>query len=166
MKKRVTRLVQVCLLIAALVIPTHMAYAYFTDYESAAGGATVGFTIETHTNEVVDEDGNKTITILNTGTAGAVVRVAIFGTNMTVTPSDDWTKGGDGFYYYNSILEPKAETSSIRVDVKNVTEYGFDIVVVHESAIAVWSYDAGTDTNTVNIPEGWEGPEISVPVVE
>lgn len=162
MKKRMAKIVQVCLLIAALVIPAHMVYAYFTDYDTAKGSATVGLKPETHTDETVDKDGNKTIKITNTGNAGAVVRVAVFGSNMTVAPSSDWTDGGDGFYYYGKVLGAGEETSAIEVTVKNVTENGFDIVVVHESALAQWIFLEGQ--NKVVVPEGWADPNIWEPI--
>lgn len=75
---------------------------------------------------------------------------------------NDWEKNGD-FYYYKKILPPDANTSDIEAKLtltdeqKKILGDTFDIVVVHESAVAVFD-----ENNKVRKPSGWDYiPDIS-----
>ncbi len=66
------------------------------------------------------------------------------------TPTSDWTKASDGFYYYNSVLQVGAETSVLFSDA--ITEAGkpsgadhLVVTVVHQSIQSV-GWPEGVDT--------------------
>ena len=158
MKNRKMKLLVVGLLLVALVLPA-AAYAYFTDYEDAWGGAVIKLEGETKIHEEASTD-KKVVSIENTGDTNVIVRVGIFGdyiSGITFENKKDWThKDGDDWYYYSQILKPGETTSSITATVnKTAAEdagHDFDIVVVHESERV--SYD-GTADNKVRKPDGW-----------
>ncbi len=140
------------------------AVAYFSDYELGIGDVTLNLAGQTEISEEVYE-GNKTISIKNTGDATVVVRAAVYGGDlMTVTASGDWTQNGD-YYYYTKVLAPGESTSTIKAEMKDLTKEQveamgetFDVAVVHESALAV--YD---DNNKVVKPDAWDYiPDITV----
>lgn len=150
-------------LLAALLImlgTVGLALAYFTDYDEAYGRATLNLNGGTTIDEG-SSDAQKDIVIHNDqGETYRIVRVAVFGPDkMQVTVPSGWTKSDDGFYYYNSVLAPGADTGSPIVALipdltdKERAELGstIDITVVHESAVAVYK-----DDNTVKIPDGWD----------
>ncbi len=151
-----------------------MTVAYFSDYEPAAGEATINLHNKTTIEEKVDGL-KKSIVIKNTGDAPAVVRMGIFGPDgMKVTLTGDWVKNGS-FYYYKKVLNPGEDTGAA-VTAEMVFEGtdeeiaaqkaalgdNFDITVVHESARPV--YDAN---NNVTKPAGWDYiPTIKAPAVD
>ena len=155
------------LLTAALALSAVFAMgvgAYFSDYEIAHGDVILQLGDQTEINEEVYE-GNKTISIKNTGEATSVVRVAVFGGElMTVTAASDWEQHGD-YYYYKKVLAPGESTSQIKAELKDLTKEqvealgdDFDVVVTHESALAV--YD---ENNKVIKPDAWDYlPDITV----
>ena len=80
--------------------------------------------------------------IKNTGETDVVVRVAVYGPTEISYSGDGWTNGGDGYYYYDSIL-PAGETSSkltAKWDVPEDLGDDYAVVVIQESDQAV--YDA------------------------
>ena len=83
------------------------AVAYFTTYATAQGGVTMnmGFT-ETKPHEEVDENG-KHVTISNVGDYDCFVRVRAFApVELSYNaPDGGWTDGGDGYWYYNDVLQ-------------------------------------------------------------
>ena len=153
----------VIVLIAVLLVlgaSVGLTAAYFSDYEDQLGVAKLNLSGETVIEEDVT-DTEKTIKIKNTGTPGesasVVVRIQIFGPDGMTIPEGSigagWVKGGD-YYYYNKVLAPGEETTSITASVKDlpvdVDLSEFDIIVVQESATAV--YD---ENNVVKCPSGW-----------
>ena len=166
MKNRKKKMLIAAVLLVALAAPA-AAYAYFTDYEDAYGGAVLKLEGETTIHET-PEDAKKTISIENTGETDVIVRVAVYGDYLGNIDYDagDWTKDGE-WYYYNSILEPGGTTSDIVANIDTAAAkaagHDFDIVVVHESQRV--SYD-GTEENNVVLPEGWTLPDISVGMTE
>ena len=152
-RKKILIAVLACLL--TLLVSTGITLAYFTDYETALGEVTIQLNGETQIDEDVT-DTQKVVKIVNTGEAGVLVRVAIYGPDgMKITAEDEhWKKHGD-FYYYDQILAPKESTGSLTADISDIPVTAdmsqFDIIVNHESALV--SYD---ENNNVNKPEGWD----------
>ena len=160
-KQGMKRLSIALVLLTLMALTAGIAYGYFTDYEEAAGGAEIRLNGETVIREQADDE-KKVIAIENTGEADVIVRVAVYGENITVKPdvSSDWIEDGD-FWYYNGILSPGEVTSNltalIDTEAAEAAGHDFDIVVVHEMARVV--YD-GTEENNVVLPEGWSYPEL------
>ncbi len=165
MKKR-KLLIVTSLMALMLLMSTVGVYAYFTDYESAKGGAVVHLNGESTIQEQADDNG-KVVSLKNTGDCDLIVRVGIYGDFYTDKGDSDWVKGSDGFWYYKKILEPGKSTSdlTVTIDKKEAGEAGhdFDIVVVQESSRVM--YD-GSDENRVVKPDGWLYPDISVGMEE
>ena len=162
MKKN--RIITIAALLLSLVVGIGFAFAYFTDYEAARGGAIIHLGGQTEITEKMDEN-NKNITITNTGQTDMIVRVMIYGdeNKMTVTAPDDWYEGTDGAYYYKKILHGSADgksgdsTSTILAkitvtDDDNVKD--FDIIVVHEGSQAVY------DGDKLAVPDGWNAEAV------
>ena len=95
-----------CLAAASLVLvggaSVGSAYAYFTTYTEASGGAL--FEMGATKTEIHEEvkDGMKIVSIENTGDYACYVRVTAFaGSGYTLTYEDGgsgkWTNGGDGY---------------------------------------------------------------------
>lgn len=130
------------------------AFAYFSDYATAKGGAAITLGGKTDIKETV-VDKTKTISIENTGETDVVVRVKIFG-DAKIDPGAGWHKAeSDGFWYYDKVLkttEPDKATTNIVATV--VAPAGqvdnYDVVVVHESAQVTY----GTD-GKIKVPTGW-----------
>jgi len=149
-------------LLSALLLSATIAAAagaYFSDYETALGEVTLNLSGQTRIDEEVNE-GEKTISITNTGDATVVVRLAVYGPGkMTVEFDDaDWEKNGD-YYYYKKVLAPNETTSSAVTATMELTDEekemigdSFDIVVVHESATAVYEFDEAKQKNKVMVP--------------
>lgn len=139
-----------------------LTIAYFSDYVTAKGQATINLTAEVEIPETVDPDGTKHIQIENKGKTDVVVRVAIYGPWLTTdyqeadiqpaTPSD-WQLMG-GYYYYTKVLPAGEKTSEIEVKVVkghfSADVENFDITPVFQSAIVTY------ENGSVAKPEGWE----------
>ena len=167
MKKKTAKqlLLTVCAVALVLVTTVGTAFAYFSDYEEAQGGATLKLQGETTLHEELI-DNNKHIVITNTGEVDMIVRVAVFGTEvegktvMTVA-GEHWTQSGD-YWYYDEILAPGASTKELvgtlsTKAVDELEEDDLEIIVAHESAPVVCNKD-----NTVKKPDGWTLPDITV----
>ncbi len=164
MKRIFNKRTMILVLLAVLVLSTGVAYAYFTDYEQARGGAVINLNGQTKIEEDADE-ARKIITISNTGDTDVIVRVAVYGdfiSNVEYSTTD-WTKDGD-FYYYNKIL-PAGQTTTSSITANIDTEkakaagHDYEIIVVHESSRVLFD---GTEANNVVKPNGWTYPDISV----
>ena len=170
MKKQMTKktVLAVLALVLCLSVSIGGAMAYFTDYEDAHGGAVLNLGGETEIDEGSDTR-NKHIVISNTGETNMIVRVAIFGNGaekyMTVTPATGWSKGSDGFYYYNKVLKSKEQSTAIDAVLKTEWTKGedhpdlkdFEITVVHESAQAIFDIDS----QKLAAPKGWDPAVVS-----
>lgn len=167
MKKKTTKqmLLTVCAVALVLLTTVGTAFAYFSDHEEAQGGATLKLQGETTLHEEMDGN-NKHIVIENTGEVDMIVRVAVFGTEvegktvMTVA-GKNWTQDGD-YWYYNELLAPGKSTDELvgtltADDAEGLEAEDLEIIVVHESAPAVFNKD-----NTLKRPDGWTLPEIKV----
>lgn len=145
-------------LFVVLALPAAV-FAYFTDYESAYGGAILKLEGETELQEEASTD-KKVISVKNIGETDVVVRLAVYGDYIDWESSgigDNWSReSGDDWFYYDKILHPDESTSEITVMVdKKAAEadgHDFNIVVVHESERV--AYD-GTEDNKVKKPDGW-----------
>ena len=141
------------------------ALAYFTAYSTAKGTVplNIGFT-ETVPEETVDENG-KHVVINNIGDYDCFVRVKVFSDiEVTYNPknTDDWTDGGDGYWYYNPVLPAGEKTSELVVSFEYPTGEDkteeFNIIVIQECTPVVYNADgsAAADWTTVIPSEGTE----------
>lgn len=141
-------------LILCLAVSVGLTTAYFTDYESAKGGAVLKLSGQTQLKEDLDGN-NKTVVITNVGETDMIVRVQVIGENVSFTPGDDWNKVGD-WWYYGKILKGSTDgtgdsTSNLVAAVSGPAgETNFDIVVVHEASRTV--YEGGK----LVTPNGWD----------
>ena len=130
------------------------AFAYFSDYATAKGGAAITLGGKTDINE--DVNGKiKTISIENTGETDVVVRVKIFGQTDIKEVGDGWSLESDGFWYYDKVLKPTgSDKTTTNIVAEVVAPAGqvdnYDVVVVHESAQVTY----GTD-GKIKVPTGW-----------
>ena len=159
----------VVLAAAALVLTASAfaddAMAYFTTYSSATGSVTMdlGFT-ETVPEEEVDAEG-KHVRIANVGDYDCFVRVKIFSViEVGYEPSEGWTQGSDGYWYYEPVLAAGETTPELLItyELPDASEEGgtdeFDIIVVQECTPVVYD-EAGNpipDWDNVIISEGTE----------
>ena len=121
------------------------ALAYFTSYCEAEGSVAMnmGFTRTEVDEEVIE--GEKRVTIRNTGDYDCFVRVQVFAPIDVVESGEDgWKEGSDGYWYYSPVLGPGesstvfyAEYSSVITGMENPPEE-FNIVVVSECTPVVY----------------------------
>lgn len=155
MRMRKSKLLIAVTLLTVLALPA-AAFAYFTDYEGAWGGAVLRLEGETQLHETAEDD-KKTISVENIGETDVIVRVAVYGDYLETVSGDGWVHAqGDDWYYYDKILTPGDVTTDLvaAIDTSSAKEDGhdFQIVVVHESERV--KYD-GTAKNKVVQPDGW-----------
>lgn len=126
----------------ALMAQLPMAWGYFSTYTEAKGRVVLQpWKVETEINEKVS-DWTKHVVVTNSADGSPVyVRAKAFageGLDITYETGGNWTLGEDGYYYYNGILEPKAETPELLVKINNPPKEGedgqqFNVVVIYES---------------------------------
>lgn len=171
--KRNKRLTLLAAFLLCLTVTVGITAAYFTDYESGKGGASIALSGQTGLKEDM-EGNNKVISIVNTGETDMIVRVMIFGdeNRMTVKPGEGWIKGDDGAYYYSRILKAGkdgGEGDSTPEIIAEVTAKegeepeDFDILVVHESSRVVYDGqgEPSADGQKLAAPEGWDVKAVS-----
>ena len=160
-------------LILCLSVSIGFAFAYFTDYENARGGAILRLHGQTHLNEKVDEKG-KTISIQNVDEPDMVVRVMVIGNeeHLGVIKGDNWIgPDEDGWYYYSKLLKGCTDaerknggrTSELKAEIKvsgNEDINDFDVVVVQEAERVLYDQDS-EGNNIVSVPKGWNIDSIS-----
>lgn len=150
------------------------ANAYFTTYCTAKGGYEVSWK---HQEELHEEyhDWNKLVTVSSKeGSVPVFVRVKAYsGSTYTLTyAGDDWTDGGDGYWYYETPLDGGKTTSGLNIAIGNIPttteETNFNVVVIYETipaiynadgsaqdaAAADWSVTLTSDTETETVTEG------------
>lgn len=164
-------LVMALSLLLCMSVSIGLAFAYFTDYENARGGAILHLKGQTWIEEEVDEN-SKTVVIKNVDEPDMVVRVMIIADQDhldEVKLGDGWTgPDEDGWYYYNKVLKGSTdrdgdETTKLIATVKvdgNEDINDFDIVVVQEAERVTYEQDADGN-NVVSIPAGWNIDSIS-----
>ena len=152
-------------LILCLSVSVGIAFAYFTDYENARGGAVLRLKGQTWIDEKAD-DKSKTIVIKNVNEPDMVVRVMIIADKDhlgDIELEDGWSgPDEDGWYYYENVLKGSTdrdgeETTKLTAEVKvsgNEDINDFDIVVIQEAERVVYEQDE-EGNNVVSIPAGW-----------
>ena len=174
MKKRmIIPAVLVALIIACAVIQP--VTAYFTAYTAAQGKVTISLGPRTRIEEPKVKDWTKHIVITNSGKDGepsnvdCYVRARAFsGGEQTLTyEGKGWTDGGDGWWYYDTILAPGEATQELLVKISGIpedTEEGdsFNVAVVYESVQAVYDAQgkpqaADWTMKPVTVTEGGQG---------
>ena len=114
--------------------------AWFSSYRELDGVANLKLSHQTKVIKNIDEDGNKHITIRNTGETDVVVRVKIFGGDfVNIEASENWIKSDD-WYYYNKVLKPDDYSGSIDATVtgEGAPDFDFDVIVILEAERAVY----------------------------
>lgn len=115
--------------------------AYFTTYASAKGYVEISLEEQTTIDETFDS-WTKHLTIANQGDDSRPVYVrakAFGGEQYTLTYSGSgWNQNADGYYYYNSILNPGETTSALDVKIDGVPKDAvdgdnFNVIVVYET---------------------------------
>lgn len=137
------------------------AFAYFTSNAKASGGHTIALEYSSNTNETI-VDGNKQISMQNTGSADIMVRIQLFfgtGVNNNIaveTPgADGWSKTGitgSEVWTYSKVLAAGESTSILPVNVsaaEDVDLSNFDVVVIGQTS-PVYYDEAG-----VPVPYLW-----------
>ena len=152
-------------LVIGLAVGT--AIAYFTAHTEAAGSVKVGLGFETVIEEKV-ENTQKTVTIHNDGPESVWVRVTAFSAYAMdySQPKGGWTKGKDGYWYYNDILAAGGDTTDLVISIsapgEEAKKEDFNVIVLYECAPV--RYDAagnpdptsGQDATNWNIKKGGE----------
>ena len=153
--KRKTLLVAslaVALVLGMSIVP---AGAYFTDTTTANGGAEVKVKPTTEIEENVDNDGVKHVQIKNAddSTLPVYVRAGVFATvdgGTIAIGGNGWSdsKGdltdGHGWYYYETILDPKQSTNelTVAVDFPVVPEGSVDSTTAGDTANVIVVYES------------------------
>ncbi len=125
------------------------AFAYFTSNTQATGGHTIQLGYSTDVNEEI-VDGNKRISMTNTGNTDVMVRIQLFygtGVNNSITVeipgAEGWTNTGDT-WTYSEVLMPGASTTVLPVNVtaKEGTDLSsFDITVIGQTSPVYYDED-------------------------
>lgn len=129
-----TSVVSLALLSLVCVKP---AMAYFTDSVYAKGTVAVEMgNTPTNSTETV-ENMIKTISIENTGSHDAFIRVsAIHGGNCTVSllESEGWSLQGE-YYVYDQVVAPNASTTELKLQVtpKDGLTDDFNVIITQEA---------------------------------
>ena len=154
MRNSKRKIILVTSLVLVLLVSIGATLAYFSDYDPHQGAGTLVLNGQTELNED-PTDNSKTISIKNTSVdeVDMVVRVRVIGpVEIAFAPGDGWVQNGD-WWYYNKVLAKDESTSNLvaswEIPADSAIE-NFDVVVVHESAIAIY------DGNTVTTPDGWD----------
>lgn len=128
---------------------TGTAFAYFTSNTQATGGHTIQLGYSTDVNEEI-VDGNKRISMTNTGNTDVMVRIQLFygtGVNNSITVgtpgAEGWTNAGDT-WTYSEVLAPGASTTVLPVNVtaKEGTDLSnFDVTVIGQTSPVYYDED-------------------------
>ena len=147
-----------------MAVSVGIALAYFTDYESASGGAVLHLSGRTEIEE--NFDGNDKLVSINNDEDGVdmVVRVMAYGENLNYSPETegDWAPASEGsnIWYYTKVLKPGESTSDLRIHVNGEVDPGepveFEVTVVHESQRVTYTQD-NSGANVAAAPDGWDG---------
>lgn len=140
-KKSVIFAAIVVVLILAANLP--LAWGYFSTYTEARGGVRIQpRKIETEIKEPLVSEWKKHVVITNSADGSPVyIRAKAFaGSEVKLNyTGSGWSLREDGFYYYDSILNPGEETSELLVEIDKDSipegEEGqeFNVVVIYES---------------------------------
>ena len=151
MKKRINKQM-ICLTAAALMLTAGVsagrALAYFTTYASASGGGilNLGFTAVVPEETFDEAEWMKHVTIHNTGDYDCYVRARAYaGDRYTLEypVSAGWSRGDDGYWYYDRILPAKGETDELLIRIQRPEESGeeFNVIIVQEHTAVCYRED-------------------------
>lgn len=127
------------------------AISYFTTYAKARGGYTIELG-DTHIDEEISQRAKHVTISADEKALPSYVRArgysgAAYPLEYTFD-AEDWTDGGDGWYYYNHILEPGASTNSplhvqLTFPAGEDLEAGdsFNVYVLYESTPVTYDED-------------------------
>ena len=131
--------------ILAMSVMVAPALAYFTAHTEVTGSINLDLGSKTTIDEKV-YDWGKEIVVSNKGPESCYVRVQAFSSErLTVTPDGDWTDGGDGWWYYNGVVDAGGSTSTLSVAIKDKKESEIingqiaDVAIVYESMKVVYN---------------------------
>lgn len=157
-------------LILCLSVGVGITKAYFTDYESAKGGAVIKLSGQTQLQETMDGN-DKTVVIQNVGETDMLVRVQVVGdaSKLKVTADSNWVKAGD-WYYYKKILkgDPSGNkngesTTALKAAVTYAQDDpAMDVIVVHEASRTVYETveKEGQLVEQLVVPNGWDAEAV------
>ena len=135
----------VCLILTAAI---GTAWAYFTTYAEAKGGYVIHLGNRTPPPHLEERFAAwvKYVRVVNDENGEPVfVRVRAYGPEKYplsyLDENNNWTRGSDGWYYYNEPLQPGQRTPELQIKINDVpekAEYGedFNVAVVFESVAA------------------------------
>lgn len=153
----------VILVIGLMVGP---ALAYFTAHAEAKGDASVSLGFET---EITEEyaDLHKDITISNKGPQSVWVRATAFSVFGLTYSGTGWTDGGDGYWYYDSILAADEATEVLKVEIstddqEKASSADFNIIVLYECTPVMYDASGNPSPSTAQAAS-WN---IEVPATE
>ncbi|MBQ2040609.1 MAG: hypothetical protein II482_00525 [Lachnospiraceae bacterium] len=137
--------------ILAMGVMVAPALAYFTAHTEAAGGIALDLGHQT----TIDEefyDWGKIISVNNEGPESCYVRVQAFSSErLEVKASGAWTDGGDGWWYYNDIVDAGESTTPLDVAISDKSEKELvdgqivDVAIVYESMKVVYDENGKPD---------------------
>ncbi len=148
----------------ALVISTvavKPAMAFFTDTVTTSGGFKISVGDGTPEIDEKVEDLTKKITIKNTGDYPIFVRAkAIYPDNCTVTltVTEGWSDGGDGYYYYANPIAPgestPVDTPLTLAITRKVGDTGtFNVIIVQEATKVAYDENGNVIWDAVAISQ-------------
>ena len=146
MRKRTVRILTIAALLCVAFAAIGSAGAYFTTYVEASGSHEIKLGDNTTIDEtVVGKD--KLVTIKNNDDSSKAVWVRVkaftgeqYKSGLTAI-GDDWSDGGDEFWYYDKPVEPGNTTTQLDVNIGSWPEAeidkDFNVIVVYETIPAV-----------------------------
>lgn len=102
--------------------------AYLTTSTTGITNTFTPTSVDTEIEESFESNAKKSITVQNTGTTAAYIRVALVGNNVTtvegteyvtggfvvsVHTGDGWSQSSDGYYYYTTPVQPGESTGDL-----------------------------------------------------
>lgn len=149
MKRRRKFFLTLCLVLALVALLSPMVYGYMTHRTQTVANTFTPAEVTCDITEAFDGKTKTAITVTNTGTTAAYIRVRLAFhyedskgnvvarniTPPTITPASGWKAAGDGFtYYYQTPVAPGKSTPNLlaaavamtpKVDTVTGTEYTY-----------------------------------------
>lgn len=148
------------------VISAGSTMAYFTTFATAKGGHEITLGTETQIKETFSR-WTKHVILTNTENTECYVRVRAFAGSayeLEYGGSDKWSKGDDGYWYYNEILLPGSDTDLLDIKINlpqaedelgNKLAYteDFNVVVIQECTAVLYTEDGTAYADWSNVLE-------------